>query len=209
MKKFLSILALFVAAAHLAFAASIQFNFAGASSVEGWNRVPASVGTSDDGTLTKITDANGQPTNVVLKMNSRFGGVNKNGPSTDSSPNRFGIPDAVMETSFYSNTELFGGKIAPNPSFTLSGLDPKRSYTFVIYAGRMGAKDNRTGNYQATGANSIAGQVDAANNTDTPLRLKGIRPTPAGEITLSITAAPANTNAHGFFYLNALVVESE
>lgn len=185
-------------------AATININFGIASAANGWNNVPSTTGTSVGEGLTNLIDSSGEATLVDLTINARFGGTNQNGPTTQS----FGIPSDVSASSLYGNGIAFNGIVSPNPTFTLSDLDPGLVYTFTVYASRTGVSDNRTGTYTATGLNTVSGQLNASNNTSLTLALLEVRPDASGNIVFELEPHADNNNGNRFIYLNALTIES-
>lgn len=199
-----------LALAPACFAETIQINFGTPVSLAGWNNVPASgIGTTNTGGLANLVNSAGTITSVNFTMNARFGGTNTNGASSTTVVNNLGIPDAVAATSLYANAVAFNGITTPNPTFTLSNLDPGSFYTFTVYASRMAVSDNRTGTYTATGLNIVSGDLNASNNASLTLTLLNVRPNAEGTIVFDIQEATGvNTNGNGFTYLNALTLAS-
>lgn len=210
MKKSLRLLAVgaCLALPFACYAEIIQINFGTAVSITGWNNVPASgIGATNTGGLANLVNNLGDVTTVNFTMNARFGGTNTNGASSTTAVNNLGIPDEVAATSLYGNAVAFNGITTPNPTFTLSNLDPNSVYTFTVYASRMSAGDNRTGTYTATGLNIVTGDLNASNNTSLTLMLLDVRPDAQGNIVFDMKqTAGVNNNGNLFTYLNALTL---
>lgn len=167
-----------------------------------WNNVTTDVGSTDTGVLLNLLTTAGGMTDVGLVMMSRFNGANTAG--TLASPL---FPIDATRDSLFGNTELFGGLSNIFPSFKLTGLLPSLSYSFTFYASRTGASDNRETGYTLTGANNGFAALNAANNITNIAVASGIRPTSAGEITISLAPGPNNNNASHFTYLGVLRVQ--
>lgn len=194
----------FALAATTTLATTWQINFGNAVSLTGWNDVAAAIGQVNGSSLNDLVDSNGDSTSMDLTINARFSSVNTNGATTQT----FGIPSSVSASSFYGNAVDYNGITSPNPTFTLSSLNPSLVYTFTIYASRTSAGDNRTGTYTATGLNTVSGELNAANNTSLTLMLLDVTPDASGNIVFDLKPHASNTNGNKFIYLNALSIES-
>lgn len=92
--------------------------------------------------------------------------------------------------------------------YTLGHLNPDLKYDFTIFASRQDCKDFRQTTFVVQGRKSQAESLDAANNTSEVVRIKGVRPSEDGRITLSVMPGTRNTNVHRFYYLNAIIVRA-
>lgn len=79
------------------------------------------------------------------------------------------------------------------------GLDPACVYSFTFYASRIGVSDNRDTRFAAVGGNGGTNILAVANNTSQVAVVPYIRPTAAGEITITIDKGPANNSGYFFF----------
>ena len=191
---------------------SLLFDFGGANTtvrgsspddpLNSWNNVTATIGASDSGQLLNVVAADNTPTDIDLVMIRRFNGANENG-TTAAAP----VPTDATRDSLFGNTETFSGLANIFPSFKLTGLLPSLSYSFTFYASRMGVGDNRTTGYTVTGANAGFATLNVANNVTNFAIVSGLRPTAAGEITISLAPTAANNNANHFTYLGVLKVQ--
>lgn len=149
-----------------------------------------------------LVDTTNASTGISLQITSRFSGINTNGAIDASAP----YNSAATRDSFYGNTEEFSGQSNPNPSFTLSGLDPSSTYSFRFYASRTGAGDVRTTDYFVAGGISGVATLDVANNVSNTASVVGITPDTFGQIQISLAAASTNNNSNHFIYLGALEI---
>lgn len=155
------------------------------------------------GSLSGLTDALGQPTNIAIAVTDSFNGVNTNGTLA---PNpALNIPASASGDSFYGNPVLFANDVQPTGAVELSNLDTALQYTVKLFASRLAA-DNRETRYIVAGATTDTLHLNAADNTNN-LVTATLAPSPAGTISITTATGPANTNTYGFFYLGALVLE--
>ena len=70
----------------------------------------------------------------------------------------------------------------------------------------MGVSDNRETMYTATGSNTAFALLDTANNTSNVALISGITADANGEIVISVTAGPNNSNSDGFYSLGYLQI---
>lgn len=68
--------------------------------------------------------------------------------------------------------------------------------------------DSRQTSYEAVGANSASGTIEVQNNNSEVLELFGVMADGSDEIAINVMAGAQNTNANGFFYINALMIET-
>jgi hypothetical protein len=119
------------------------------------------------------------------------------------------LPQDATRDSLFGNTETFSGLANIFPSFKITGLSPVARYRFTFYASRTGVGDNRETGYTVQGENSGFAALNAANNISSSATVNGIKPTNAGEITISLAPTANNNNPNHFTYLGMmkLVVE--
>lgn len=168
-----------------------------------WNNITTAVGSSATGRLTNLVTAANTPTTIGLVMLSRFNGANENG--TMNWPL---LPQNATRDSLFGNTEMFSGLANVFPSFKLVGLNPQAKYDLTFYASRTGVGDNRETGYTVTGANSGFAALNAANNVTNTVRVTGILPDAAREITVSLAPTANNNNANHFTYLGVLRLDA-
>ncbi len=168
-----------------------------------WNDI-----TPNSRTHTWIEDTEGNATGIVITCTRAFGGTNTNG-ATDTQTKML-MPKAVSESCVWGYTagKFNGSSAAPMGEYTLSHLNPKLKYDFVIYGSRMDCQDLRETTYILHGKNVHAGELDAANNAKETLVIKNVRPTEDGIIRLLVMPGNDNTNVYRFYYLNAVSIKA-
>ena len=182
---------------------AIHIDFgAGSTTSEGnWNNMTSAAGTIENA----ITDS-GSVTAIDFAMVDRYNGVNESG--TTEPDEALGLPASATRDSFYGNDVVWGGLIEPTAQLVISGLDPSTSYQLTFFCSRMGAGDNRQTEYAISGDGGLVETLylDPAENTDTDVTSKAIRPNANGEIIIDMQKGPDNNNSYGFFYLGALTL---
>jgi hypothetical protein len=114
--------------------------------VNAWNNVNVSIGTSNTGTLNPLAEVNGMTGTARLEMVRRFNTANGNGTTAATA-----YPVTATQDSLYGNTESFNGLSKIFPAFRLAGLDPLSSYSLTFHASRTGVADTREILYTVTG----------------------------------------------------------
>jgi hypothetical protein len=150
-----------------------------------------------------LIDTDGNGTGYTLNVTDNFWpGSNQSGAPAGAG-DAAGIPSQATADNLFGSLAAFGGFTEPTGGFTIGGLDATgaTTYDFMFFGSRMGVSDNRETMYTATGANSDFALLDTANNTSNVTRLTGIQADANGEIVISVTAGPNNTNSFGFYYL--------
>jgi hypothetical protein len=153
-----------------------------------------------------LIDTDGNGTGYTLNVTDNFWpGSNQSGAPSGSG-DASGIPTQATSDNLFGSLAAFGGFTEPTGGFTIGGLDATgaTTYDFMFFGSRMGVSDNRETMYTATGASSDFALLDTANNTSNVARLTGIRADANGEIVISVTAGPNNTNSFGFYYLGCM-----
>lgn len=195
-------------------AATMLFDFGNSGQqtlVNGWNNVlypnpdPApplfavfdSTGAVVPGVTLEFTDQffiNGPPSQLGTES-----------PSGDAAA----YPVSATDDYFFGHTGDFaGGADNPTGAFKLTGLDQATLYDFTFMSSRTGVNDSRETAYLVTGANSANGLLEAANNDSEVLTLTGIVPDGNGEIEVTVSAGPNNTNGNEFYYINLMQVDT-
>lgn len=194
-------------------AATMLFDFGNAAqqSPNGWNNVlypnpdPApplfavfdSTGAIVPGVTFEVTDQffiNGPPSQLGTES-----------PSGDAAA----YPVSATDDYFFGHTGAFaGGEDNQTGAFKLTGLDQSATYDFTFMSSRTGVNDSRETAYVVAGANSANGLLEASNNDSNVLKLTGITPDGAGEIEVTVSAGPNNTNGNGFYYVNLMQVDT-
>jgi len=155
------------------------------------------------GVLTNMTDVFGQVTEVDLMVTDSFTSANSNG--TLMPDPTLGIPSSASGDSFYGNPVEFSGSIQPTGGIRLSSLDTSLVYQLKLFASRV-ANDNRQTEYIVSGATVDTGYLNVASNQDSILQFS-VHPSDSGTVDIQVSTGPENTNAFGFFYLGALILE--
>jgi hypothetical protein len=169
-----------------------------------WNNVTSGVADTDDGVLENIVSVQGNASDLVLQMISRFNGVNQSG--TDSSPL---FPATASRDSYFANTEEFGVGPDVTPVFKIGGLVPANPYRFTFFASRMGVGgDNRQTVYTLNGAGVEETHLNPSDNIEDVAVVEEIRPDVGGEVSIALTPGPDNNNGFHFIYLGAMKIES-
>lgn len=168
-----------------------------------WNNVPDSIGASATGQLLKLVTANNITSDINLVIVKRFNGANESG-ANDSTL----FPLNATRDSLYGNTEIWNNATDVFPRFKLTGLDTTAVYNFQFYASRAGVGDIRETVYTLEGATTETTALDASNNIDNTATAPGLKPSAAGEITISLSPSANNNNAYHFTYLGAMKVEA-
>ena len=172
-----------------------------------WNNITGTIGTATPGTPVAqlnaaVTTAN-VPTGINLVMVSRFNGVNEAGTVASTI-----YPMDATRDSMFGNTETFGAGADFFPSFKLTGLDPGFNHTLTFYASRAGVGDNRETLYTVSnGTSSVEVALNVANNIDSTVAAELIKPSAAGELTVTLAPGPNNNNANHFTYMGVMKLE--
>jgi hypothetical protein len=177
----------------------VYVDFGGtATEAAGWNNlIPGTLAAA--GTTISLVDSGGNATGYSMTITDPFLGSNSGGfagpvdsfPSTATSDNLFGTGSP------------FNGFVRANPTIEISGLDTALSYTFDVYASRLGVSDNRSAIYTFTGVNSGSMEFDPSGNESDIFSISGISPTSEGIITFDMIASAANDSTSDFIHLSS------
>jgi len=151
--------------------------------------------------LFNLVDFDGNGTGIGLTVNDNFWPGSNTGGTNAPNGDAAALPSNATSDSLFGSLVDFGGFLEPTGGVTFSGMDPNTSYNFSFFASRMNVSDNREALYSLAGATNDSATLDAANNTGNLAHIMGISPDANGNITLSVTAGPNNTNSFGFYYL--------
>lgn len=151
--------------------------------------------------LFNLVDFDGNGTGIGLTVTDNFWPGSNTGGTTSPTGDAAGLPVNAVSDNLFGSLVDFGGFLEPTGGVTFSGMDPSLSYNFSFFASRMNVSDNREALYSLAGATNDSTTLDAANNTGTLAHIMGISPDANGDIVLSVTAGPNNTNSSGFYYL--------
>ncbi|MDD2599265.1 MAG: hypothetical protein PHO37_08585, partial [Kiritimatiellae bacterium] len=110
--------------------------------------------------------------------------------------------------SVYGCDLLFAGSlIAPLGVVRFAGLNTNVSYTFTMYASRMGASDTRDAVYTLAGAATNSVVLDAVNNDSNVVIIPNVYADVNGVVDFSMVSGPNNNNDYKFFYISAMKIE--
>ena len=151
--------------------------------------------------LFNLVDLDGNGTGIGLTVTDTFWPGSNTGGTTAPTGDAAGLPINAVSDNLFGSLVDFGGFTEPTGGVTFSGMDPSLTYNFSFFASRMNVSDNREALYSLAGATSDFTTLDAANNTSNLAHIMGISPDANGNIVLSVTAGPNNTNSSGFYYL--------
>ena len=170
-----------------------------------WNNVNGTNFTSTIG-LRSVADVD---TGITLEMSPtlRFNGSNTSGTTAPAGGSDLALrnyPATATQDSLFGNDVTFSGGIYPTVEMTLTGLNPAATYDFIFCASRLGASDNRTTDYEVSGATTTTVSLDAAGNDSEIVSATGIAPNAQDEIVITVNKGAANTNGTGFYYLGTL-----
>lgn len=141
-----------------------------------------------------LVNSENAATGFRITLNSRFSTNGKSGGGGLLAPEA----DLLGDLAVASATEdyFFIESNENNSNFTISGLDPTKSYRFHVFASRK-ATDNRTGTYTVEGINKASGDLQAAGtgighggenqNTSDILVCDPVFPDDNGEIIFTVS----------------------
>lgn len=179
---------------------AVCINFGGVESADPkWNDV-----TPVRKILTNLRDCQGEPTEIIIMLDDAFNGTNDSG--FDSTITEMDMPDDVSKSCFwgYSQYNFDNKKPQESGGFTLRHLNPELTYDFELFASRANCNDNRQTTFRIRGNYTRIVSVNAANNRSETVLAQGIRPTPEGTITITVSPSKENNSLHHFYYINAL-----
>lgn len=174
----------------------IDFGSSSAITPGAWNNVTSYTG----GQIIGMLNSKGLNTQLNLQITDPFTGINTSG-TTNPDP-ALGIPASAAGDNFFGNTVLFSGVTEPTGGVTISGLNPAKTYTVVLFASRV-ATDNRQTQYVVSGNIHDTLLLNVSSNTN-QLATTTLAPSGSGEIQITASPGPANDNTYGFFYLSAM-----
>lgn len=156
------------------------------------------------GTLDNMIDTNGNATGINFAVTDSFYGTKVWGAVADPS---LGISETAAVDAFWGTVDGFGQDPNPTAAFSLFGMDPTKQYVLTFFSSYDDTTENIETEFTITGANTSVLLLDAANNTSETVSTDPIHPDASGNITVSLTAGPANTHSGRIFLLNYLRIE--
>ncbi len=162
--------------------------------------------------IANAIDSTGAPTSIGLATS----GFNELGPNTGGTQSPTGPAsifdvEATRDNLFGHSSDFNAGGSRRPGLLTFSGLDGSglTSYSFSIFASRLGGTNNRETEYAVAGLNGGSAFLNAADNTSNVVSVPSIIPTAGGVITITVDEGPNNdTGADLFFYLGAMKIET-
>lgn len=176
----------------------IDFGDASTASAEPWNNIS---GTNGAGEIAMLKNSRNLYTAMGVNVNDRFTGINTNGTTAPDAS--VGIPVTAAQDNFFGNVGDHSGIKEPTGGMVFTGMNPAKSYTFKMFASRMGVTDNRETKYKFIGAVTDSVYLDAANNTANIVEFT-LQPAADGTINLIVSPGENNTNSTKYFYLGSL-----
>lgn len=169
-----------------------------------WNNVTnldASVaGSGSVGFNIGLVNADNSASGITLTMTDLFENENNAGTtSPNTSISEFNFAKLGQDSLFIQNSN-------PTAGFTLTGLDPTKTYQFTVFASRNAVADVRSADYTFTGGNSDTITLDSSNNVSNIATTINITPNGSDAITFSMVKAASNTNGSGFAYLGGIQI---
>lgn len=165
-----------------------------------WNNVTPTVGAVPSGRLLNLVDRLGRKTDAGLVILRRFNGAHEDGLPA---PGEF--PANASMDSLFGNTEPVNGLGDVLPAFRLFRLDPDLAYDLEFHASAPAGGSRETA-YTVLGARTATATLEPAGNATGTATVPGMRPTAAGEISVTLSAGPANDRPPHFTALGALRV---
>jgi len=162
--------------------------------------------------IVKVIDSTGASTGITLTVDDVFHGKNTAGTLTPNADIPF--PTNATRDSFYGEgVQINADSIfQPIGGFILEGLNPILTYSFEIFASRIGvpATDNRESLYTIVGLDGqeSTAVLDAANNTSEIAEILNVQPTAEGTLTFTAEPGANNNTPEKFYYLGAIRLEA-
>lgn len=182
--------------------ARISFQYS--DPVDGWDGFSSHLAGSS---ILNLKDVEGDFTGVTLTIMERFNGVNGDGVLGGDV---FGMPDEIAKSSFFGNSKgEFSDMLIEKSVVKISGLEAGKKYSFCFFGSRGGVTDNREAAYILDGDSTHEVFLDASSNKDKTVCAPEVMSDENGEIVLTVTAGPNNTNGTGFYYITAMQITPE
>jgi hypothetical protein len=166
---------------------------------EAWNNLSgASINTA-----LGLVDTDGLATGFTWAPTSAgFSSVNSAGTTTPAPGSALaGFPVSATQDVAY-------GSSGATTVVSWTGFAPHSMVDFTFAASRINVTDMRTTDYLVQGFNSGVGTLDPSNNVSDVATVSGILADASGKITVSVRAAPENSNAMThYYYLGAVKAE--
>jgi len=147
-------------------------------------------------------------TAVGLSVYDSFTGINETGTATPDASIDF--PGSATRDSYFGSAVAFGGVTEPTGGIELTGLNPAKLYTFIIFGSRTGVSDIRETKYRFDALTPDSAYLNTSNNTMN-VTTKTVQPKADGSLKMLVGPGEGNTNSSKFYYFGAMkiVYESE
>lgn len=181
----------------------VKLNFGSKHSIDpSWNDITPALRTH-----TSIHDSNMNPTGMLVTFVDEFGGANFNGPTYTTT--KMLMPADVSQSSLwgYASGKFGGGGPKRCATLRFSHLNPELEYELTIFSSRDGCQDLRQTSFVLQGEETMADDIQSANNSKEVVTLKDVRPTKEGVLTLTIMPGSQNNTPNRFYYLNAITIK--
>lgn len=167
------------------------------------SKAPANNVTSGNGadSLYHLMNNRYRVTPFDLLIYDAFNGINTGGTTTPDPALR--LPATATSDSYFGNTVTFSGKIEASGAMQITGLNPEVTYSFEIFASRMGVSDNREAKYRFIGLTKDSVNLNASANASNSVGL-AMKPKADGTINIEVSPGPNNNNSSGFYYLGSI-----
>lgn len=181
------------------FTGMININFGTAAAPTGWNGV---IGFTE-GTSVALKNNTNNYTGIGITITERFNGANTSGEATTTTD--FNMPNTVASSAFFGNSKgVFNGLLIEKSTLVISGLDKDKKYNFCYFGSRNSSSDNRETSFITSGTNEVTVSQNTSNNKTETSCANNIQPDSNGEVVITVTSGPNNSNGSGFYYINAM-----
>ncbi|WP_158559120.1 fibronectin type III domain-containing protein [Deminuibacter soli] len=141
--------------------------------------------------ITNLKDDINTATGINVTLPETWAGANNVGATTGNNSGVFN--DNVMSTAYFESA-------ATTRHINISGLNPAKQYSLVLFASRGGITDTRLTNF-SVGAKTAS--LNAAGNTSNTVTLANITPDASGNVVLNV----AKDASSSYAYINAMVIQ--
>lgn len=177
---------------------TIQINFGSNAKVPGWNSLEY-YGLAIEPTM--LANTKGDTTSIGLLVTGTF--IRIVGDGTKEPDPSLGIPASVAANSWYSAR-------GNSSAFMLSGMDPSKEYTFIVFGSIMRVDGNlREGMYTFMGKEEVTVYNNSTNNSS-EVAFAMVTPDADGNIMVKCESSPNNagdpSSPGGNFHLNSLQI---
>ncbi len=177
----------------------IDFGAVSTSSLSPWNNLNDVMGA---GEINQLKNSSNLVTGMGINVFDRFNGINTTGTTTPNAS--LNLPVSATTDNYYGSIATFSGQLEPQGAMQITGLNPAKTYEFIIFASRAGVSDNREAKYKFVGFTTDSVYLDASNNTGNTVSAI-VTPKADGTIDLWVSPGENNNNpTYKFYYIGAL-----